>query len=65
MNITRFIMFCAAGFLLAACQPSSDPPPDVLKTQRNALNKAKAVEGQLQKGVEEREKLTADQQAEK
>ncbi|RJG00775.1 hypothetical protein [Noviherbaspirillum sedimenti] len=30
-----------------ACQPSA-PPPDLVKSQREALDKAKAVEGLLQ-----------------
>jgi len=50
-----FAIAVAALFVLAACKPS-DPPPDIIKTQRDALNKSKAVEGQLQQHVDEQNK---------
>jgi hypothetical protein len=56
-----FVGLCISGLLLAGCQPASDPPPDLVKTQREALNKAKAVEGQLQQRAEEARKATAEQ----
>jgi outer membrane PBP1 activator LpoA protein len=46
---------------LAACKPAS-PPPDIVKTQRDALNKAKAVEGQVQQQAQEQQKTIDEQQ---
>lgn len=42
-------------FGLAACQPSG-PPPDIIKTQREALQKAKAVGAVEQKAADEQKK---------
>lgn len=65
MNIVRytagFAIFCISGLLLAGCQPASGPPPDLVKTQREAMNKAKGVEGQLQQRAEEERKAAAEQ----
>ena len=47
-------------FGLAGCQPSG-PPPDIVKTQREALQKAKAVGAVEQKAADE-EKKAADEQ---
>jgi hypothetical protein len=47
-------------FGLAGCQPSG-PPPDIIKTQREALEKAKAVGAVEQKSADE-EKKAADEQ---
>lgn len=53
---------------LAACKPA-DPPPDIIKTQREALEKAKAVKDVQDKAVDEQRKLidqqvkAADEQA--
>ena len=44
---------------ISGCSPAG-PPPDVLKTQRDALNKAKAVEGQLQQQADEQRKAIDD-----
>jgi hypothetical protein len=47
LNARFAIAVALIGFGLIACKPA-DPPPDLLKGQRDALNQAKAVEGQLQ-----------------
>ena len=44
-------------FVLAACKPAG-PPPDIIKTQREALQKAKNVGAVEQKAVEEQQKAT-------
>lgn len=48
---------CIAVYLVAvflgACQPSG-PAPDLVKTQRETLDKAKGVEQQLQQQAQER-----------
>ena len=46
---------------LSGCKPAG-APPDLLKTQREALDKAKAVEGQLQQHAEEQRKAIDDTQ---
>ena len=56
----------ASGVLLVAgCRPAAPPapapasapaPPDLLAPQRAALERAKAVEGQLKQGLDERMK---------
>jgi hypothetical protein len=38
--------------ILAACKPA-ESPPDLVKTQRDALDKSKTVEGQLQQQADE------------
>ncbi|HYD79292.1 MAG TPA: hypothetical protein VEC06_05745 [Paucimonas sp.] len=43
---------CVGGLMLAACKPS-EPPPDLIKTQRETLNNAKSVGGQLENQAEE------------
>lgn len=57
-------LLCAL-LLLAACSPSDNepPPPKLFESQRNALDKAKAVDAELQKQEEERRKAM-EQQAE-
>ena len=53
--------FSAAGLIVAmaallpACKPNA-PTPDLIAPQRAALNKAKAVEGQLQDDLQQRMK---------
>ena len=49
------------GLTLSACKPA-DPPPDLIKTQRQGLNKAKALEGQLQQQSDERMKAADEAQ---
>ncbi|MFC5474414.1 hypothetical protein [Paraherbaspirillum soli] len=51
----------ALTFALAGCKPAG-PPPDILKTQRQALDKAKAVDGQVQKQAQEQMKTIDDEQ---
>jgi len=48
--------------LLAACDTrSSSPPPDLMKTQRETMNKAKGVEQVLQQSADQ-EREQADRQ---
>ena len=44
---------------VSGCKPAG-PPPDLLKTQRDALNIAKAVEGQLQQQADDQRKAIDD-----
>ena len=45
----------AARFIVAACDSKpKDPPPDIIKSQRQAMDKAKGVEQVLQKSADER-----------
>ena len=44
---------------ISGCKPAG-PPPNLLETQRDALNKAKAVEGQLQQQADEQRKAIDD-----
>ncbi len=41
-----------AGVLLLASCKRSEPPPDLLKTQREAMERAKEVGKTMQKGVD-------------
>lgn len=50
-------LLLAAGLL--GCDPPG-PPPDVLKTQRQALDKAKGVEATIEKADEEARKQADD-----
>ena len=48
-------MIAAAVFVVAACDSKpKDPPPDIIKSQRQAMDKAKGVEQVLQKSADER-----------
>ena len=51
----------AAALVLAACKPSG-PPPDIIKTQREDLQKARNVVNVQQKAVEEQQKAAEEQQ---
>lgn len=44
--------------LLAACKP--EPPPDIIRPQREALDKAKALEGQMQKDADQQRRTIDD-----
>lgn len=57
MKIKTMLIVGATIAFAAACQPS-EPPPDLVKTQREAMDKAKAVEGQLQQKVQEQMRAT-------
>jgi hypothetical protein len=63
-SINRKFAICIGllASLLGACKQSSEPPPDILKTQREAMDKAKAVEGQIQKQTQDRMKEVDDSQ---
>ena len=45
---------------LAACKPSG-PPPDIIKTQREDLQKARAVGAVEQKSADEQQKAADEQ----
>lgn len=48
--------------LLAACDTrSSSPPPDIMKTQRETMNKAKDVGQVLQQSADQERKQTDEQ----
>ena len=50
----RGLILCAL-LMLAACEPETGAPlPDIIKTQRDAMGKAKAVGNVLGKGEQER-----------
>jgi hypothetical protein len=49
------------GLAAAGCQPA-EPPPDILKSQRATLAKARAVEGQLQQQAEKQMKAADEAQ---
>ncbi|MES2935592.1 MAG: hypothetical protein V4805_19125 [Pseudomonadota bacterium] len=59
-NSSGIARMLAASVLLSlsACKPAEPPPvpPDLLKTQREALEKAKALEGQMKQQLNERMK---------
>jgi hypothetical protein len=55
MNIKKIVGVGLIWAALCGCQPS-EPPPDLLKTQRDGLNKAKAVEGQVLKQADDQRK---------
>ena len=54
-------LMLSAGLVLAACKPAP-PPPDILKSQHQALDQAKALDGQLQQQLQDRMKAADDQQ---
>jgi ABC-type uncharacterized transport system auxiliary subunit len=51
---------CATLVLLSACD-SGSPPPKIYEPQRNALDKAKAVDSTLQQAAD-RQRQAADEQ---
>ena len=56
MNPLRLALLCSAALALAACGESREPRPleeTVLKDQVRALDKARAVEGQLDESKRE------------
>ncbi len=60
--ICRTTALCAL-LLLGACSPSNEekPAPQLFKEQRDALDKAKAVEAEQQKQAEEQKKAIEQQ----
>jgi hypothetical protein len=58
MQRTSFASFAIAVLVtagLVACK-RSEPPPDLIKTQREAMERAKEVGKTMQKGVDEQGK---------
>ena len=54
MRPSSFII-AAAIFMVAACDSKpKEPPPDILKSQRQMMDKAKGVDQVLQKSADER-----------
>jgi hypothetical protein len=51
----------ALALILAGCQPS-DNPPNLVKSQRQVMDKAKAVPDQLQQRVDEQGKKADEEQ---
>jgi len=54
------VLAAAFALSLAACQPA-DPPPDIIKTQREDLEKARAVKDVQDKAVQEQYKSVDEQ----
>jgi len=54
LSKSTIVALCVA-FGLTACKPAG-PPPDIIKTQREALQKAKNVGAVEQKAAEEQQK---------
>lgn len=59
--LKKMMAIALFGVAMSGCKPAG-PPPDLIKTQREALDKARAVEGQLQKQAEEQRKAIDDAQ---
>jgi hypothetical protein len=56
MNFARPIILLAATLAVAGvtgCKRSEEPPPDYLKTQREAMERAKEVGKTMQKAVDQ------------
>jgi predicted small lipoprotein YifL len=63
MNATALNLALAACLALCACGRADPlPSPDVLKTQREAMDKAKATEKVLQEAAERRDTQLESQQ---
>ena len=60
MNTIRILATIVFGIASVACTPS-DKPVDIAKTQREGMEKAKNVEGQLQQQAGERMKSSDEQ----
>ena len=56
------LLFCSAT-LIAACSPGGDGIPKIAESQREALDKAKAVDATVQEATDA-EKQKLDEQAE-
>jgi hypothetical protein len=65
MKLKQLTAIALSGVAISApmsgCKPAG-PPPDLLNTQREALDKAKAVDGQLQQQADEHKKAIDDAQ---
>jgi len=53
------LMLAALVVMVGGCRPA-EPPPDLVRSQREALNKAKAVAGQLQQQAQEQKQAADD-----
>lgn len=53
------LMLAATVVLAGGCQPA-ESPPNIAKSQREALDKAKAVEGVLQQQAQEHRQAADD-----
>lgn len=61
VDMKRAIVIGLLGLALSGCKPA-EPPPDILKSQREALDKAKALSGQMQQQLEDRMKASDEVQ---
>jgi hypothetical protein len=53
MNSSIVLSAGSLGLALPGCKPDGSPP-DMIKTQRDAMNEAKALEGKMQQQVHEK-----------
>lgn len=53
------LMLAAIVVLAGGCQPA-ESPPNIAKTQREALDKARAVEGVLQQSAQQQQQAADD-----
>ncbi len=60
-NIALWVVAVSVISTLAACKPSNDPPPDIIKTQRDALNKARAVKDVTAQSAADQQKAADEQ----
>ncbi len=61
MSQTRLWLALAIAGVAACDSKPKDPPPDIVKSQRQAMDKAKAAEQVLQKSADERRKQADEQ----
>lgn len=63
MTYRTATLLCTTLLLLAACGPNDNepPPPKLFEDQRDALDKAKALDSALQKQDEEQRKAMEQQ----
>jgi hypothetical protein len=54
MRIWPFLIAALVAAVAGCDSKPKDPPPDIIKSQRQAMDKAKAVEQVLQKSADER-----------
>jgi hypothetical protein len=64
MKLSAWVAAIAGGLLLCACGRSSTdpPPPDLLKTQRDAMDKARATEKVVRDAAEKQAAQIESQQ---
>ena len=61
MRATWFLVAVPLAALAGCDSKPKEPPPDLVKSQRQAMDKAKATEQILQKSAEERRKQADEQ----